>query len=322
MKKKVILGLLLAVTTTQTVSVAQASNADAGTIIGGVIGGLFGNQFGGGNGKTAATIIGAIVGSSIGNKVGAEMDENDRRALAEAQSRALQGRLNGDCDWDGRNYGSRSGARGRITSTREGYNQYTGEYCREYSSVIYLNNRTEETTGTACSRRDGSWYEVRQTQVRWNGGGMDSGRPGRYNPSPAPVPAPAPVPVPPPAPVQSNRGTSVQVSAISRRSGGEWVRLSFSRPVYVQQLEVRALSAGVAVHAATVYTTSGRQFAVREFNETPTFYAGDKALSEVFNFGGQVTTVDLRLESMGGNADVLLTAYSSDAYVSVGVTRY
>lgn len=321
MKKRMIVGALLVTTIAQTASVAHASKADIGTIIGGVIGGLAGSNIGGGNGRTAAIIIGAVAGSVIGNKVGQSMDENDRRALAEAQRRSLEGRLNDNCDWDGRNYGSRTGARGSITSTREGYNM-SGEYCREYRSVIYAGNRTEETRGVACTRRDGSWYEVQETQVRWGArnDGYGGGRPAPYNPAPAPIPAPS-RPVPPP-PVQSNSQASIQVSSISRRSGGEWVRISLTRPVSVEQLEVRALSAGLKIHAATVYTESGRQVQVREYDETPTFYAGDRAVSERLNLRDRVTTIDIRAESMGGNADILVTVTSGDGYPSLNVTRY
>ena len=321
MKKRMIVGALLVTTVAQTASVAHASKADIGTIIGGVIGGLAGSNIGKGNGKTAAIIVGAVAGSLIGNKVGANMDDNDRRALADAQNRALTGGLNSNCDWDGRSYGSRTGARGRITTTREGYNQYTGEYCREYRSIIYLDNRTEDTRRVACTRPDGSWYETRETQVRWGGRdmGMGGGRPAPYNP--APIQPPAPVrPVPPPPPV-SNRDGSVQVSSITRRSGGEWVRLTLARPVHVDQLEVRALSAGVRIHAATVYTESGRQIDVREYRETPTFYAGDKAVSEVLNLRDRVTTIDISVESMGGSADILVTVLSRE-YPSLSVSRY
>ncbi|MDG0817946.1 beta-sandwich domain-containing protein [Bdellovibrio svalbardensis] len=323
MKKRMIVGALLVTTIAQTASVAHAVNKeDIGGVIGGLIGGLAGTQIGKGNGNTAAIIIGAVAGSMIGSKVGANMDENDRRAVAEAQRRALEGRLNNNCDWDGRSYGSRTGARGRVTSTREGYNQYTGEYCREYRSTIYLSDRTEDTRGIACTRRDGSWYETQETNIRWggrdNGGGYGGNdvRPAPYNPAPT-----RPVP-PPPAPVQQNREGSVQVSSISRRSGGEWVRVTLARPVSVDQLEVRALSAGVKVHAATVYTETGRQVNVREFDETPTFYAGDKAVSERLNLRERVTTVDINAEGMGGNPDILITVLSNEGRPSLSVSRY
>ncbi|QDK36987.1 beta-sandwich domain-containing protein [Bdellovibrio sp. NC01] len=322
MKKRMIVGALVVASITQTAGVAHASKADIGGIIGGVIGGLAGTQVGKGNGRTAAIIIGAVAGSVIGNKVGANMDENDRRAAAEAQRRCLEGSLNGNYDWDGRNYGSRTGARGRMTSTREGYNSYTGEYCREYQSVIYAGNRTEETRGVACTRRDGSWYEVQETQVRW--GGRNAGGPGRnegpgrYNPAPVPPPS---RPVPPP-PVQNNSGSSVQVSSISRRSGGEWIRVTLSRPASIDQIEVRALSAGMKIHEATVYTENGRQMQVREYQSTPTFYAGDRAMSERLNLRDRVTTIDIRAEAMGGNADALVTVISNDGYTSLNVSRY
>lgn len=325
MKKRMVVGALLVTTIAQTASVAHAQKADVGSIIGGIIGGLAGNQVGGGNGRTAATIIGAIAGSMIGNKVGANMDENDRRAAAEAQRRCLEGGLNSNYDWDGRNYGSRTGARGRITSSREGYNQYTGEYCREYRSTIYLNDRTEDTRGVACTRRDGSWYEVQETNVRWGGrdngyqgsnGHNGGGRPAPYNPEPV-----RPMPPPPRPPVQSSRDASVQVSNISRRSGGEWIRVTLDRSATIDQLEVRALSAGVKIHAASVYTESGRQINVREFDRTPTFYAGDRAVSERLNLRDRAVSVDLLVEGMGGNADILISVISSEGYVSLRASR-
>lgn len=330
MKKRMIVGALIVAATAQTASVAQAGNADIGGIIGGIIGGLAGHQMGKGNGNTAATIIGAIAGSMIGNKVGAEMDENDRRAVAQAQRQSLNGNLNEDCDWDGRNYGSRTGARGRVVSTREGYNQYTGEYCREYRSTIYLNDRTEDTSGIACSRRDGSWYESQSSRVRWGGQDEDNGynreergdrggRPAPYNPNPY-NPAPS-RPVPPP-PVQSSRQNSVQVSRISRRAGGEVVRVTLSQSIAIDQIEVKALSAGLKIHAATVYTVSGNQVNVREFNETSTFYAGDNAVSERLNLRERVTAIDLRVEGMGGTANILVSVDSNDGYSSLSVNRY
>ncbi len=175
MKKNLVVGLLIGTTLVQS-NVAFAGNKTIfGGVIGAVVGGVVGSQFGSGGGKTAATIVGAVAGSLIGGVIGNEMEEADRRACIDAQRRALQGGMGSRTDWDGGRYGSRSGVRGYITTTREGYNNRTGEYCREYSSVIYGRNRTEETREIACTRRDGSWYQVREREVRF-GGGVGYGR--------------------------------------------------------------------------------------------------------------------------------------------------
>lgn len=318
MKKNLIIGSLIVTSLVQYTSPALADKESVGNVIGGIIGGVIGSNIGKGNGNKAATIIGAIAGTMIGGKIGRDLDEADRRALVDAQNRALRDQLNRRNDWDGRSYGSRTGARGSFTSTREGYNSYTGEYCREYVSIIYLRDRTEETRGVACSRRDGSWYEVRETDVRFGTiGRQEPTRPPRYPEVPdRPVP-------PPPPPTQSRYEGTVQISQITRRTGGEWVRVTLSNPVSLERIEVRALSAGLKIHEASLYTASGNRIQIRELTGTPTFYAGDTAVSENLNLGRErVQVIDIRAESMGGYADVLVKAISNENYPSLSSSRY
>lgn len=318
MKKNLVVGTLIVTSLVQYTSPAFANKETVGNIIGGIIGAAVGSNIGKGNGKKAAIIIGAIAGTMIGGKVGKDLDEADRRALEEAQRRALNDRLGDRRDWDGRSYGSRTGARGSFTTTREGYNQRTGEYCREYQSVIYLRDRTEETRGVACSRPDGSWYEVRETEVRFGGGfgRQEPSRPPRYPEAPS-----RPVP-PPPPPAQSRFEGTTQLTQITRRTGGEWFRITLRTPVSLDRLEVRALAAGVKIHEASLYTQSNRRVQIRELTGTPTFYAGDTAVSESLNLGERIQVIDIRAESMGGVADVLVKAISNETYPSLSVTRY
>ncbi|WP_413584946.1 RT0821/Lpp0805 family surface protein [Bdellovibrio sp. HCB274] len=327
-KNHLVLGAALFASVMQTSTIAQAAfdKGDVGTIIGGVIGGVAGSGFGKGNGKTAATIIGAIAGSVIGNKLGQNMEENDRRAYNEAQRRSLEGNVGESCDWDGGRYGSRSGARGSFNSIREGYNS-RGEYCREYVSVIEMRGRTERTQGIACQSRNGSWSETRTSDVSWGG---RPGHPGRgdggYGPGPRPPGhggprPPRPMP-PPPHPGDRYDRAEVQVSSITRRTGGEWVRLSLAYPQAVDQIQVRTLTAGVRVHDAIVYTQRGQRLSLYTLQGRGTMFAGQSAISENFYRGDRVTAIDVRLESMGGYADVLLTVFSLDGYPNINVSRF
>lgn len=319
MKKNVVVAALIVTSLVQYTSPAFASKEDVGNIIGGIIGGVIGSNIGKGNGNTAATIIGAIAGTMIGGNIGRDLDEADRRALVDAQNRALRDQLNRRTDWDGRNYGSRTGARGSFTSTREGYNNRTGEYCREYSSVVYLRDRREETRGVACTRRDGSWYEVRDTEVRFgNVGRQEPSRPPRYPEVPS-----RPTPPPPPPSSQARLEGAVQLNQITRRTGGEWFRVTLRSPVSLERIEIQALAAGVKIREASVYTVSGRRLEIREFTPTETFYAGDTAVSENLNLGRDpIQIIDIRAESMGGDADVLVRAISNENYPSLSVERY
>lgn len=314
MKKNLVLGSLIMITTLQAASPAMANKETIGNIIGGVIGGALGSQIGGGSGKTAATIIGAIAGTMIGGKVGRDLDEADRRALADAQRDCFNGDLGRRHDWDGRQRGSRTGARGYITTSREGFNR-AGEYCREYTSVIYTRQSTEETRGIACTRRDGSWYEVRESEVRFGSLGRD-GRPsqggGRHNNPPPPrYDAPS-----------RNSEASVQINQITRRSGGEWYRITLARPVSVESIEVRVLAAGVRLHETAMYTASGNRLEVRELTSTPTLRAGDRMSSERLYSRDRIQVIDVRAESMGGNADISVKVVSDDGYPSMTVTRF
>lgn len=333
MKKNLILGSLIVTSVMQAASPALANKETIGNIIGGVIGGAIGSQIGKGNGNKAAIIIGAIAGTMIGGKVGKDLDEADRRALVDAQNRALRDQLGRRNDWDGRNYGSRTGARGSFTSTREGYNARTGEYCREYTSVITTRSGTETTRGIACSRRDGSWYEVQEREVSFNRGNQGGQRPPQYPqpgypqqptyPSQPSYPQPPAPPTRPAPPSQGRYEGTVQLNQVTRKTGGEWFRITLHRPISLSSLEVRALVHGAKLHEAVAYTGNGSQIRIREFSPTGNFYAGQSVMAGSLNSGRDVIQViDIRAESMGGYADLLVRVMSNSDYPSMSVTRY
>jgi len=164
-------GLVAAMLTTSVSFNALADKEDAGAIVGAIVGGLLGNQVGKGNGKTVATGIGIILGAVVGADIGKSLDENDRRALAEAQRDAFLRPIGERTEWDGYRYGSRTGARGNFRTTREGYLRTNSrEICREYESVIVTRQKTETKTGIACSRADGAWREVNSSEVIFRNG--------------------------------------------------------------------------------------------------------------------------------------------------------
>lgn len=310
MKKNLVIGTLLISTIVSAAAPAMADRETVGNVIGGIIGGVIGSKVGKGHGRTAATIIGAIAGTVIGGKIGEDLDENDRRQCADAQRRGLGGRLGERSEWRGQrdSYGS-------FTTSREGYNRRTQEYCREYVSTIYSRGRTEETRGIACTRRDGSWYEVQSTEVSFDGRGGYGGRDNRpdrrddrrddYRPLP---PAPS-------------RGDSdrTEVREVTRRTGGEWVRLSLRRQVDLSAVSVRALGAGLRIHEAKAYTASGRPLDIyaRNSNLTP----GESTTLDVRS-QEEITTVDILVESMGGYADVEFTVYSDYGHPRVDASRF
>lgn len=325
MNKKLILGTIVAATIVQNSSVAWADKQAIGNIIGGIIGGAIGSQIGGGSGNKAAIVIGAIAGTMIGGKVGRDMDEADRRAFDEAQRRALRGRVGQREDWRGRDYGSRSGASGSFTTVREGYNNRTGEYCREYHSVIQLRHSVEETRGIACSRRDGSWYETHSSEVRFDNdrGGHHGGR--HNNPPPRHTPPryqpPQPTPPPPPSYGHSRYQSTAQLSQVTRRTGGEWFRISLYRPISLTQIQMVAYNAGLTIHETWVYLANGQRHQIQSLG-TQRLYAGGSAASEDLSYLRTVQVIDVRVESMGGVADILVNVLSNESQPSLSVNRF
>jgi surface antigen len=337
MKKQALLGTLIAATVLQSASPAFAGKEEVGNIIGGVIGGVIGSQIGGGNGKTVATIIGAIAGSMIGGNIGHALGDADRRALGDAQRDCFQRGIGQRVDWDGGRYGSRTGARGSFTSTREGYNYRTGEYCREYESMIYVGGRQERTAGIACSRADGSWYETRRDEVRYDEGGLSNHRPPRYpgpgygpgRPEPGrPGPGPGypppnpgrPTPPPPPPGYGQYSGTA-QINQITRQGGGRWYRISLQQPLALSNVEVRVLNANVRLHEAALVTDYGQRLPIYEMSNTPVL-GQNATVGSYINRNDRIVAIDIRAESFGAYADVLVNVTSRDGYPSLIVTPY
>lgn len=171
---KIVLSTLAATFAVQTVAVNYAfadGDHKKGAIIGGIIGGIIGNK--NSKDKAAGTIIGALIGAMVGAEIGRYLEENDRRAISHAYDDSWHHPVGYRSSWRGYDYGSRSGAYGEVVSVREGYHSYTGEMCREVRSSVWVAGRTETTTTVTCTRRDGSWHQVRIEEVRWAGGGYD-----------------------------------------------------------------------------------------------------------------------------------------------------
>lgn len=132
---------------------------------------------------------------------------------------------------------------------------------------------------------------------------------------PAPYTEP-PLPLPPPPPPgygdYYGQEGSVEIQSISRRSGGEWYRISLRRPVRLDRVEVTALSQRLKIHEASVVTESRSRIQIREFANTPVFGVGSRAVSENLNLRERVLVIDIRAESYGGFADARVSAVSSE----------
>ncbi len=150
--KKVLIKLLLVVTSTSLLGCAELNNQDVGTISGGVIGGLVGSQFGGGSGQLVAIGAGTLVGAYLGGSIGKSMDDADRARMTVAFERNANGQ---PTYWQNQ----RTGAAYTVVPIQN-VDYHGNRYCREYRSTANIAGKKEQVYGTACRQPDGSWKIV------------------------------------------------------------------------------------------------------------------------------------------------------------------
>ncbi|MBI3454108.1 MAG: glycine zipper 2TM domain-containing protein [Rhodospirillales bacterium] len=158
---------LIAITAAAALFVAGcASNAGPGdigankTTIGGLLGGaggaVAGAQFGKGRGQLASVAAGTLIGALIGSEAGKSLDRADQLYAQRAEGHARAAPIGESIAWSNPD----TGHRGYVTPVREGRNQSTGEYCREFQQTVQVGGQTERAYGTACRQPDGSWRVV------------------------------------------------------------------------------------------------------------------------------------------------------------------
>lgn len=126
-----------------------------GAVIGGAAGGLIGSQIGDGTGRLAATAAGVFLGAWLGSEIGRYMDDQDRAAAERSAQAALENNPDGrSANWKNPN----SGHSGSTTPTRT-YDTAEGP-CREYTTSVVIDGKTQKAYGTACRQPDGTWRIV------------------------------------------------------------------------------------------------------------------------------------------------------------------
>ena len=123
---------------------------ETGTVLGAVAGGLIGSQFGSGGGRIVAAIAGAAIGGFVGGAIGAQLDEEDRMALAEITEESFEtGRPR---VYHSRKTGVRAKVRIIKTEKRE------QQVCRTASQEVVLKDGTQKVENvTACKSAGGGW---------------------------------------------------------------------------------------------------------------------------------------------------------------------
>lgn len=127
-----------------------------GTILGGGLGAIAGSNVGSGKGQLAAVAIGTLLGAYAGSEVGKSLDKVDQLYAEKAYKQAQTTGLGESVAWNNPD----SGHSGTVTAIRDGKQEGTGAYCREFRTEVSIGGKVEEAYGSACRQPDGSWKIV------------------------------------------------------------------------------------------------------------------------------------------------------------------
>lgn len=117
----------------------------AGAVAGGLAGGLLFK------GSPAGIIGGALLGGIIGNTIGNQMDARDNAYM---QNAIIVTPVHETVVWTNED----TGVTYRVTPTRNYY--AGGNYCREYTSRVYINGQWQTAYGRTCKMPNGTWRIV------------------------------------------------------------------------------------------------------------------------------------------------------------------
>jgi surface antigen len=141
---------------------ALANDAQfASTLMGAGIGGLIGSSIGHGDGRLAATGAGVFLGGLIGNELGRPSYYDEPRYAAASSAYAYPYDMFPPGDSYGGGYRPNYVAPPTPVPMPVIYLDDTvGNYCREFTQMVRIGNRMQESYGTACLQPDGSWHIV------------------------------------------------------------------------------------------------------------------------------------------------------------------
>nr|WP_295900872.1 beta-sandwich domain-containing protein [uncultured Bdellovibrio sp.] len=163
-------------------------------------------------------------------------------------------------------------------------------------------------------------YNCRDERDGRHGGYRPPYNPPRYDPNP---PRPYPdYPNYPDYPRDNYGESSVQFYGVTRRSGGEWLRVSFNYASYVDYVRVNLYRAALQIHEAYAITQSGRRIMISNLSYSGVIYSGSTLTSEYITAGERIVAIDIRAESMGDYADLSISVISNDGTPSIYPSRY
>lgn len=107
---------------------------------------------------------------------------------------------------------------------------------------------------------------------------------------------------------QTQYAGSLNISEMSRKSGGTLYKVELKQAISLARLDVRVTKSQLKILQTTLTTDSGQKIDVRALKNTAVLGTGSVASSESLNQSDRISSIEILAEAFGGEADVMLTA--------------
>ncbi len=109
---------------------------------------------------------------------------------------------------------------------------------------------------------------------------------------------------------------------VTRKTGGEWLRVSLSTPQQLSKLNIVVLKAAAKIHQVVVHAANGQVFNLSDINPNMVFSADMNAVGDLRGISNRVVAIDIRAEAMGGLAIISVNINSLEGSPALTKVRF
>jgi hypothetical protein len=115
---------------------------------------------------------------------------------------------------------------------------------------------------------------------------------------------------------------SIAFAKVTRKTGGEWLRVKLATPMQLADVKIAVLDAAVKIHEVVAHTQNQQAFTLPDLSETGTFYVGDSRKGDLSIYPDRITVLDIRAEAMGAVATLNITVKSVEGTPKLSTQRF
>lgn len=115
---------------------------------------------------------------------------------------------------------------------------------------------------------------------------------------------------------------SIIVKKITRKTNGEWIRVTLATPMQLSKINIAVLEAAVQIHQVTAQTENQQSINISDLNGTGKFTAGDSRQGDLTNYADRIVALDIRAEAMGALATLNITVNSVEGTPRLSTQKF